>query len=156
MLTYHIPGYKDIEVRQLVLDYNGTLAQDGVLMPGVDDRLKELSKSIDIHILTADTFGSVEKQTSTIPCKVAVLSEPNQDIGKFNYVSKLDPEYTVAIGNGRNDQLMLKAAVLGIATIQGEGAAMETLSSADIVVNDILAALDLLLNPLRLVATLRS
>ena len=156
MLTYHIPGYKDIEVRHLVLDYNGTLALDGVLIPGVADRLKELSKSIKIHILTADTFGSVGKQTSAIPCKVAVLPEPDQDIGKFNYVTKLNPEFTVAIGNGRNDQLMLKAALLGIATIQGEGAAVETLSSADLVVNDILAALDLLLNPLRLIATLRS
>ena len=60
------------------------------------------------------------------------------------------------MGNGRNDALMLKEAALGIAVIQEEGGAVETLLAADIVTHSVLVALDLLLNPLRLTATLRS
>jgi soluble P-type ATPase len=60
-----------------------------------------------------------------------------------------------AIGNGRNDQLMLAAAALGIAVVQEEGAAIESLSAADVVLPDIRSALDLLLFPKRLIATLR-
>jgi soluble P-type ATPase len=50
---------------------------------------------------------------------------------------------------------MLKAADLGIAVMQGEGAAVETLLAAAVVAPDIRAALGLLLYPARLVATLR-
>ncbi len=51
---------------------------------------------------------------------------------------------------------MLKEAILGIAVIQREGAAAATLQAADAVTTDILAAFELLTNPLRLKATLRS
>jgi soluble P-type ATPase len=52
--------------------------------------------------------------------------------------------------------MMLAAAALGIAVVQKEGAATETLSAADVVVSDIRSALDMLLFPKRLIATLRS
>jgi len=52
--------------------------------------------------------------------------------------------------------LMLKEAVIGIVTIQGEGASGESVMAGDVVVPDIIKGLDLLLNPLRLKATLRS
>jgi soluble P-type ATPase len=45
---------------------------------------------------------------------------------------------------------------LGIAVIQTEGAAVEALLAADIVLPSILPALDLLTHPLRLIATLRA
>jgi soluble P-type ATPase len=51
---------------------------------------------------------------------------------------------------------MVKEAALGIAVIEKEGAAVETLLAADIVCGNILDALELLLNPKRLIATLRS
>jgi len=51
---------------------------------------------------------------------------------------------------------MLKKAVLGIAVILEEGAAAETIIAADVVFTNIVSALDLLTNPLRLTATLRS
>ena len=52
--------------------------------------------------------------------------------------------------------MMLEEAALGIAVILGEGAARDTLDASDIVCTDILAALDLFRNPLRMTATLRS
>ncbi len=50
---------------------------------------------------------------------------------------------------------VLAAAALGIAVVEGEGAAAATLASADVVVTSARGALELLRHPGRLVATLR-
>jgi soluble P-type ATPase len=60
------------------------------------------------------------------------------------------------MGNGRIDVPMLTLARLGIAVVLAEGAAGAALLAADVVCTDIRDALDLLLLPGRLVATLRS
>lgn len=156
MIEIQIPGYKKLHLEHLVLDYNGTMAIDGQLITGVKEALIDLSEKIQIHVLTADTFGKVKSEVKDIPCTLSILPEEKQDEGKLDYIKRLDPDATVCVGNGRNDRLMLKEAVLGIALIQEEGAAVETVLSADIVCSDIISALDLLNNPLRLVATLRS
>jgi len=54
-----------------------------------------------------------------------------------------------------DQQLNLKAAVIGVGLISIEGSATETLLASDLIVPDIYAAFDLLENPLRIVATLR-
>ena len=156
MLEIEIPGYKRLQLKHLVLDYNGTLASDGIRLDGVESRLKALAGQLQIHVLTADTFGQVQSALAGIPCQVLILPPGNQHLAKLNYVEKLDPAMTVCIGNGRNDRLMLQEAALGIAVMQEEGAAVEALLAADVAAPSSLVALDLLLNPLRLVATLRS
>jgi soluble P-type ATPase len=50
---------------------------------------------------------------------------------------------------------MLNTAGIGIAVLGEEGLCVETLNAADVVVRDIHNALDSLLKPQRLVATLR-
>ena len=67
----------------------------------------------------------------------------------------MDAATTVCIGNGRNDTGMLKIARLGIVVVQQEGMAVAALLAADVVASNIVAALDLLLIPKRLVTTLR-
>jgi len=156
MLEIQIPGYKTLQLEHLVLDYNGTLACDGKLLDGVKDRLSALATDLNIYVLTADTFGTVRSQLEGVPCEVSILPPGSQDQGKLAYIQQLGPQETVCIGNGRNDRLMLKEASLGIVVVLGEGAAVETVTAADIVCTSIDTALDLLLNPLRLVATLRS
>jgi soluble P-type ATPase len=156
MIEIDIPGYKTLQLSHLVLDHNGTLAVDGLLVAGVRDSLNRLSADMAVHVLTADTFGKAKSQLKGVPCKLSILPSANQDIGKLEYVKKLGAEHAVCIGNGRNDRLMLKEAALGIAVILEEGTAAETLASADVICKDILSALELLSNPLRLTATLRS
>ena len=156
MLKIAIPGYKDLELEYLVLDYNGTLACDGELIQGVKESLDVLAQSVEIHVVTADTFGKVRSRMENSPVKIVVLPVEGQDIGKLTYVEQLGADRTACIGNGRNDRLMLKRAALGIAVIQAEGAASDSLVAADVVCLDVLSALDLLSNPLRLTATLRS
>lgn len=156
MLEIAIPGGEILRLEYLVADFNGTMACDGVLLPGARDALCRLADTLGIHIVTADTFGHAREALSGIPCKLAILPEGGQDSAKLRYVENLGAGRCVCIGNGRNDRLMLAQAALGIAVMHQEGAAVETLLAAKVVVPDINAALGLLLNPVRLVATLRS
>ena len=156
MIEIDIPGFGRLRLERLILDYNGTIAVDGQPVQGVKERLIALARHVEIHVLTADTFGGVEKKLSDIPCKIHVLPVEAQDKAKMEYIDKLGADRAVCIGNGRNDVMMLKKAALGIAVVQDEGAATSAILSADVVVTDILSALDLLTNHMRLTATLRS
>ncbi|MEW6673856.1 MAG: ATPase P [Thermodesulfobacteriota bacterium] len=156
MIEISIPGRGKLQCRYLVLDYNGTLAVDGRLIDGVGEALRRLSDMVEIHVLTADTFGKARSGLAGIDCRLSILPKDRQDTGKRDYITALGAEGCVCVGNGRNDRLMLKEASLGIAVIQAEGAAADTLLAADVVCSDIVSALELLSNPLRLVATLRS
>ena len=156
MLDIIIPGSDTLRLEHLVADFNGTMAYDGELLPGAKVGLCRLADNLTIHIVTADTFGRAKEALAGIPCELAILPEGGQDTAKLRYVENLGATRCVCIGNGRNDRLMLTQAALGIAVIQREGAAVETILAARVVVPDFGAALGLLLNPTRLVATLRS
>ncbi len=155
MIEINLPGAQLLRLSHLILDYNGTLAADGSLLPGVAERLEILAKHLEIHILTADTFGSVRNQVAHLPVQLAVIPPEKQAQAKAAYLEKLGPANAAAIGNGRNDALMLKEAALGIAVMQTEGAATAALLAAEVVTSEIVDALDLLLHPDRLKATLR-
>lgn len=156
MLEINIPGDRKLQLKHMVLDYNGTIACDGELIAGVKENLVALADKLKIHIITADTFGKARRGLQGINCELSILAPEAQDIGKLEYVKELGPQTAVCVGNGRNDHLMLKEAALGIAVILEEGASVETLSAADIVCTNIVSALELLKNPLRLIATLRT
>ena len=156
MLELDIPGFKNLRLTHLILDYNGTLACDGRPLEGVRERLATLAASLDILILTADTFGTVKSQVAAWPCRVEVIPRGQEAEAKLAWVRDLGADQTIAIGNGRNDRLMLKEAALGIIVVQTEGTAVAALLAADLAAPGILEALDLLLLPGRLKATLRS
>jgi P-type E1-E2 ATPase len=155
MIEIEIPGFGNLSLQHLVLDYNGTLACDGKLLEGVKERLSALSKNIDVHVITADTFGLVRTEMNGTPCSIQILEQSNEAAQKENFIRALGAESVVAIGNGNNDQLMLKKARLSIAIMGHEGCSVAALQAADIVVTDINAGLDLLITPLRCRATLR-
>jgi P-type E1-E2 ATPase len=91
-----------------------------------------------------------------VPCRLEFVRPPGEKETKERFVRSLDAERVVALGNGKNDASMLKVARVGIATLNAEGCASSAISSADIVVRDVCDALDLLREPLRLRAVLRS
>ena len=154
MLTLDIPGDATRSIEHLVLDFNGTLAVDGQLLPGVGQRLRDLARYVRIHVVTADTFGMAAAQLEGLPVGLVILPGGQQDIAKRDIVKML-PGLAVAIGNGRNDTLMLQAASLGICVVQAEGASAAALQSSDVICSSILDALDLLYHTDRLRATLR-
>ena len=156
MIEIDIPDFGELRLAHLVLDYNGTLAVDGRLLFGVRERLERLASQLTIHVITADTFGRAADYLAGIPCQLDILPPGRQDEGKREFVRELGVEKCVCVGNGRNDRLMLQEAALGIAVLQDEGAAAATLMAADVVAADIQSALELLMQPLRLIATLRS
>lgn len=156
MITIDIPGWGQLTVAHLVLDFNGTLAVDGRLLPQVPETLNRLADQLAIHVLTADTFGTVRAAMAGVRCTVDILPPGQQDLAKRDFVRQLGAEQCVAVGNGRNDALMLQEAALGIVLLQEEGTAVTTLTAADVVCRTIQEALALLANPRRLVATLRS
>lgn len=157
MLTLSIPGFKEeLNIEHLVLDFNGTLAIDGKLITGVKERLLRVHEELKIHVITGNSFGSATEELKDIPCRVVLLQATEQGIEKENYLKRLDPSKVISIGNGRNDCLLVKASAIGIAVMQDEGIAVQTLMAADIVAKDILSALDIINNPTRFKATLRS
>ena len=155
-MKLQIPDFGTLEIKHLVSDFTGTLSVDGTLVPGAAERLNRLAKEIEIHVLTADTFGKVHEALQGLPCTIHLLNEPGEDRQKATYIEALGPEAVFAMGNGRNDGRMLRAARVGVAVCLAEGCAKDALQAADLFVNSTCDALDLLLKPLRLKAGLRS
>lgn len=156
MIKISIPGKGTYTFQHVVLDYNGTLGYDGNLLPGVRERLDVLAEDLKVHIITADTFGLCKSSCQGLKAVIHVLTTDEGSSEKEQYVEALGPEGVMAIGNGSNDALMLARAAVGVAVLGPEGASTLALQASDIVVRDINDGLDLLLNPKRLIATLRT
>jgi soluble P-type ATPase len=155
MIKMVIPGCGDMEIENIVLDLNGTIATDGKIPSEVKEKINSLSDKAKIYILTADTQGTASEESSDMSVELLKVSEEDSAEVKLRVVESLDPSRTVAIGNGNNDQLILKEAALGIAVLGDEGISVSAMKNADIVVKNISDALDLFLKPKRLIATLR-
>lgn len=156
MISVDVPGYERLRLEFLVLDFNGTIALDGELVDGVAERIRRLSQLVQVHVLTADTRGSCAAKVEGLPVTLHLLGPGREDEVKLDYVKELGRNACAAVGNGRNDRLMLEAAELGVCVMGGECCAVSAASRADVLAPNILAALDLLLDGRRLLATLRS
>jgi soluble P-type ATPase len=149
-IELHIHGRGPKVLRELVCDFNGTLALDGILIIGVENRLRQLARRLDISVLTSDTFGTASHALAHLPVTLEIVRSGRDKAQRLSGQAGV-----VAIGNGHNDIAMLWLADLTIAVMGPEGVAPELLRHAQIAVRDINDALDLLLMPERLVATLR-
>ena len=147
-----IPNFKEIEIKNIVFDYNGTIAVDGKLIDEVREFFKH--SKFNVFVITADTFGSVKTELEEFKnVNVIILNTTNHTKEKAEFVMSL--KNTIAIGNGNNDSLMLKEAEIGICVIGKEGASSKSIMNSDIVVKDIKDAINLIENPKRIIATLR-
>ena len=152
MRSFDIPGFGELLLAHLVLDLNGTLSDRGRLIEGVPERLTFLARDLQVRIVTADTFGVAAELAQMLRVPVITVATGGE---KEAIVRDLGADAVIAIGNGRNDEPMLRAARLGIAVIGPEGAATAALLAADLVCGSVVDALDLLLDRRLLVATLR-
>ncbi|MGB9630114.1 MAG: HAD family hydrolase [Thermodesulfobacteriota bacterium] len=155
MISINIPGWGDLNVENMVLDLNGTLATDGKIHSDVKERIKALSEKVEIYILTSDTQGTAQEEIKDLQVNLVKIEGEGSEKGKFEFIKSLDLEMTVAIGNGNNDRLILKEAALGIGVLGEEGLSVTAMKNADIIVKSISEAIDLFLKPKRLIATLR-
>lgn len=153
MLTIEIPGRGELALEHLLADLNGTLTRSGSLIDGVAERIAALSSSLSVTILSADTFGALASVAGSLGVEARTVASGED---KRRLVNELGPARCVAIGNGANDRAMIETAELGIAVVGPEGAAVGTVLAADVVCVSITDALDLLIDPRLLVATLRT
>ena len=82
MVRIEIPGIDTIKVNNLVLDFNGTIATDGVIDRGIKDKIEELSQKIKVYILSADTRGNLEEITKEMGAEVVTIPSGNGSEGK--------------------------------------------------------------------------
>lgn len=66
MLHVTVPGGDDLRLEHLVLDVNGTLTDRGELIDGVEALITELRERLDLHVLSADGYGSAEDVAATL------------------------------------------------------------------------------------------
>lgn len=154
MLKIDIPGRETLEIESLVLDYNGTIAVDGEIPAELKPRLETLSNSVKIYLLTADTYGTAREQCAALP--LAVKTFPKEGAGKHKADIVKSLPRTCCFGNGFNDIEMFKAADFAVAIMESEGMCAGLALHADVIVRSAEDAFDLLLQPNRLRATLRS
>ena len=154
-----IPGRGHYSLQYLVLDVNGTVAAGGKLIDGVRERLVALRQvGFQVHWITADTRGRqavLDAELGWPAVRISADDPRGEAEQKAAFVRELGGEQVVAIGNGSNDAAMLRAAALSIAVLGPEGLAVDALQAADIVAPGIHAALDLLADTSRLIATYR-
>lgn len=155
MLTIKIPGREEMTLNHLILDYNGTIAQDGLIIESIRPRLAQLSEKLSIYVITADTHGTAAQRCEGLPLQV--LTFPTTQVGEIKAAEARKMEGgVVTIGNGFNDIQMSDAADLSICVMGKEGCCGALLSHCDVVVTSIDDALDLLIKTDRLRATLRT
>lgn len=151
-----IPGRGNLEFEHVLLDYNGTIACDGILIPSVENRIKDICREgLKVHVLTADSNGTVKKQCANLPIKIQIFDNANAAKNKREIAEKLGKENCVCIGNGYNDGQMFEACALSVIVMEREGCSVSSLIKADIVCRSIEDALDLIIRPSRMIPTLR-
>ena len=156
MVSIDIPGRGKMNIENLVLDFNGTIAYDGNIKNGIREKIQRVHEmGINIYILTADTYHQAAEQCKDMPVTLEIFDVDNAALSKREIVNNIDSKLTMTIGNGNNDVEMFEESILSVAVIGDEGCAVKAIFAADIITNNIDDAIDLLLNPHRIKATLR-
>ena len=155
MISLTIPGKGTYQIEHVVFDVNGTLAIDGQLADDIPEKIHQLQKQVNVHLITANTHGKQDTIDKVLGFSAEILSAGNEAKQKAEFVKTLNADTVVAIGQGANDVDMLRIAALGIGILSDEGIARETLLAADLILPSIDAAFDCLANPRRIVASLR-
>ena len=150
-----IPGYITYDLKYLLLDYNGTIALDGHMDEKVKNLIREISKELEVFILTADTHGTAALKCEGLPVTLKTFPTATAMDSKLEILNSLGADYCCTMGNGRNDLLMCRESALSISVIGEEGCYSKLITQTNITVKYIEDAFELLLKPKRLIATLR-
>jgi P-type E1-E2 ATPase len=151
-IELEIPGRGRLEIEHLMLDVNGTLTDRGRLLDGVASALERLQGRLEPLLVSADTFGTLDEIGRDLGVSTRAVTTGDE---KRRLVEELGAGRTTVIGNGTNDVLALEAAALGIAVLGPEGTSVEAARAADVLCRSVVEALELLLDPRALAATLR-
>ena len=152
-MVFDIPGQGQFTIKTLILDLNGTLSLGGWLVEGVKPRLQKIrAAGVRVVLFTGNTRGDADKIAADLGIEWGLAKNAND---KRELALSLGPDTCASIGNGLIDVELMKVVKLRIVTLQAEGVHVETLQNSDIIVPTINDALDLFVDPQRMVATLR-
>lgn len=154
-MKIEIPGYPSLDLKYLLLDYNGTIALDGVISEAVANKIRRLSELFRIYVLTADTNGTARQMCQGLPVEILTFPTDSAMQEKERILYSLGQENCAAIGNGRNDLLMCREAAFSVSVLGKEGMYGRLMTATDLCAPSILDAMDLFLNPHRIIASLR-
>ncbi len=156
MKLYDIPNFGKCEIHNILLDLNGTLTQFGSYPSGLKYLIQELKKFFEIYVISANTRGTLDTIANELDIKaIHIPKSKSESQSKFTSLRVLNPENTIAIGNGNNDIEIITQSKIGIAVLGNEGASIQTVISSDLVVQSISDAFKILLDEKALIATLR-
>ncbi len=158
MKEVKIPGFGNLELKNVILDVNGTIQFKGKISWKLKKKIRDLKKKYVIYLLSADTRGNLEGIARKLGVShIKIDSEgTSESEAKNRVLEQLGRQVTVAMGNGNNDALMLKNAIIGICIIGSEGASKECVKNSDVIMLSPLNAIDFLLDDKLMIATLRS
>lgn len=155
MLSIKVPGRCDYTIENIVFDYNGTIAVNGIIPPSIKEKLLILCKMANVYVLTADTYGSAAKECQGLDIVLKTFPSDNAGDYKAKVVNELGRDKTMCFGNGYNDIKMFEIAALSVAVLEKEGMCSALMKESHIMVKSIEDGINLLLNPNALIATLR-
>jgi soluble P-type ATPase len=154
MIAIHRPGQNPLEIEFILIDFEGTLAWDCRVHPKAKDKINLLSKRAKIYILVKEEKELVEERLRRVKAEIFYSTKGEPSRRKLDLLRQLGPTRTIAIGNGLDDAPIIEEAGFSICVIGKEGTSIEAMKKADVVVSNIVDALDFLLKPLRQKATL--
>jgi len=146
MFELDIPLFGLLRLKHLVSDFTGTLSVDGELIPVTREHMTKISEFLQLHILTADTFGMARSELHGINCELQILNGESHDIQKEEYLQKPGTDTVITLGNGNNDRGMLTRLLRSASPCALRRDVLQLLlEAADIVVTSITDALNILM-----------
>jgi soluble P-type ATPase len=147
-------GQEQINIENIILDLNGTLAVEGQIADTTKALIIQLKAlSYRLVLISGDIRGNAADVAKELGLDLFLgTSSPEKAL----QMQQFDSEKTAAIGNARIDIGTFQNAKISIGTLQGEGIHVGILKYIDILVPSIDAALKLFINTKSLEATLRT
>ena len=142
------------EIKNVVFDLNGTLSNNGKIDISVEELLSILQRrGIKTIMITSDQRNNAALIAKKLEIDFIIAKDSKI---KGDYIKQnLEKDYTVAIGNARNDIPMFENSALSIVTLQSDGIHVDVLKYADVVVPSFKDALNLLVDKDTFEATLK-
>ena len=158
MKEIFIPNYGKLIIKNVIFDLNGTIQFKGKISKAVVNKFKQLKEIYNVYLLSADMRGNLKELAEKLNVSYIKIipKEITEAEAKNIELIKLNKDETIAVGNGNNDALMLKNAVIGITVLGEEGATIKSILNSDVVVPNPICAFDFLLDEKIMIGTLRS
>ena len=152
-MIIEIPRGETIEINTIVLDLNGTLSVNGIVLNETKALIEKLKKlRYRIVLISGDIRGNAKQISEELKIELFLGTT---SIDKAKQMKQFNKENTASIGNARIDIGTFENSKLSIATLQSEGIHTGILKYVDIVVPSIEDALKLFINTKSLAGTLR-